>query len=77
MSTLLTDHARTGFYGNANPNARGSAAWLAHELGRHLHVTGRSIPSDVRKAPHSSIRVNNMRFNYAVDATSIRFDRIE
>jgi len=62
MTTTLDTHAAAGFDGQPNPHLYSSAAWYAHELGRHFRDTGRPAPSDVRMGRGYSIRVRDMRF---------------
>jgi hypothetical protein len=57
----LTAYARTGFDGNPNPHLWSSPAWLAHALGRYLHDSGRSVPTDVRMGRGDSIRCKEAR----------------
>lgn len=44
----LTQAARAGYFGNANPHAPRSPLWLAHALGEHLHREGFPPPGDAR-----------------------------
>lgn len=74
----LTDEARAGYYGNENPWLYSSPAWYAHALGRYMHDTGRSIPTDVRMGRGDSIRANNMRFTFKLEkGQGISFERVE
>lgn len=44
----LTQAAREGYFGNANPHPPRSPLWLAHALGEHLHREGFPPPGDAR-----------------------------
>lgn len=61
-SKSLTAEARAGYGGNVNPYLFSSPAFYAHALGRYLHATGRSVPSDVRMSRGYSIRSGDMLF---------------
>lgn len=73
----LTAEARVGYDGNPNPSIRTSASWYAHELGRHLHDTGRPVPRDVRMGRGDSIRSGDLRFAFKLSRDSITFERVE
>lgn len=60
----LTEYARAGYYGNANPHLCSSPCWYAHTLGVYLHGSGYSIPTDVRMGRGDSIRCDDMRFTF-------------
>jgi hypothetical protein len=73
----LTEFARSGYYGNANPHLATSPAHWAHALGAYLHATGRSVPRDVRMGRGDSIRANDMRFKVSGAMQAPDFERIE
>ncbi len=73
----LTEYAREGFDGNENPHLATSPAWYAHALGRYLHDTGRSVPTDVRMGRGDSIRCKDMRFKFIHTPGKIAFERVE
>jgi len=77
MTPTMTDIARAGYDGNDNPHLATSPNWYAHALGRYLHDTGRVPPRDVRMGRGDSIRANDMRFAFKVEAGRITFERIE
>lgn len=63
-NVTMTDAARAGYDGNPNPHLWSSAMWFAHELGAHLHATGRAVPSDVRMSRGYSVRCRDMIFAF-------------
>lgn len=74
----LTEYASEGYAGNQNLHLQTSPAWYAHELGTHLHKTGRCKPRDVRMGRGDSIRANDMRFKFRLtNAKRIEFERVE
>lgn len=77
MSKDLTEFARTGYMGNANPHLATSPAWYAHALGLYLHQTGRTPPRSVRMGRGDSIRANDMRFKFNEAGGRISFERVE
>lgn len=72
----LTNYARAGYDGNANPHLSTSPAWYAHALGRYLHDTGRSVPVAVRMGRGDSIRSGDMRFTFKTAGGRIQFERV-
>lgn len=70
----LTTLARIGYDGNTNSHLYSSPAWYAHELGRYLHSTGRSVPHNVRMSRGYSIRANDMLFTITGDSKPV-FER--
>lgn len=73
----LTDYARAGYDGSANPHLATSPAWYAHALGHYLHGSGRTPPRDVRMGRGDSIRANDMRFTFKHSDSRITFERVE
>lgn len=76
-SDNLTNYARDGYDGNANPHLSTSPAWYAHALGRYLHDTGRSAPVDVRMGRGDSIRTGDMWFTFRMIGCNISFERAQ
>jgi hypothetical protein len=76
--STLTAEAIAGYLGNINPHLATSPNWYAHALGRYLHDTGRTTPSDVRMGRGDSIRCRDMRFAFKHPIPGrVSFERIE
>lgn len=69
----LTEYARNGYHGNANPHLATSPKWYAHALGQWLHGEGYPIPTDVRMGRGDSIRCDGARFMFTVAKGRIQF----
>lgn len=60
----LTEYARAGYDGNANPHLYSSPCWYAHSLGSYLHATGRTVPDAVRMSRGSKVRCRESLYEY-------------
>lgn len=72
----LTEYARAGYDGNANPHLYSSPCWYAHSLGQYLHATGRAPPDGVRMSRGSKMRNRDSVYEYQHGAGRECWERI-
>jgi len=76
----LTEYAVAGYYGRYENLLGTSPAWYAYHLGKHMDITGRSIPHDVKMSRGCTIRANGLLFKHAglnKETNMQVFERIE
>jgi len=76
----LTEYAIKGYKGQYENMLPTSPVWYAYHLGKHMNITGRTMPHDVRMSRGCTIRANGLLFKHTGANKELNmqvFERIE